>query len=73
MPTRRVDLTLSEDELILLYALAGREWAQCALEGIGAGLAGPHAEHRPVAGSALAKLSDAVRAIQERQPEDGAS
>jgi hypothetical protein len=65
MPTRRVDLTLNEGELILLYALAGREWAECALEGIGAGIAGPHAEHRPAAGSALAKLSDAVLALQE--------
>lgn len=63
-------LALTDDEVFLLYALAGREIAECALAGIGGGIAGPHAEHKQAAYTALAKLSDAVLAIQENNTKE---
>jgi hypothetical protein len=66
-------LALNDDELILLYALVGRDCAECPLgrAQIGGGLAGGHAEHEHAARTALVKLSDAVLAIQERNTRDG--
>ena len=59
-------LSLTTDEVVLLYALAGREVAECVFDRhVGAGIAGPHGEHWQAAFSTLAKLSDAVQAIQE--------
>jgi len=63
-------LVLTDDEVFLLYALTGREVAECALEHIGGGIAGPHREHKPTANSALAKLADAVTAIQEHDTKE---
>ena len=61
------NLALNDDEVILLYALVGRDCAECPLGRgqIGGGIAGAHAEHEQSARTALAKLSDAVLAIQE--------
>lgn len=70
MPAKTA-LTLNDDEVLLLYALVGCDNAECALQHIGGGIAGPHAEHKHAARTALAKLSDAVLAIQERNTSDG--
>ncbi len=63
---RRVTLTLNEDELWLLYRLAVGEVSggPCLIEQ-------PHVEHETAAGTALAKLSDAVLTIQERSTSGG--
>jgi|GEM_PF-4761797 len=64
----KTTLTLNEDELWLLYRLVVDEVSggPCLLEQ-------PHIEHETAAGTALAKLSDAVLAIQERNAGDGRS
>lgn len=56
----RTTLALTEDELWLLYRLAVGEVSggPCLIEQ-------PHVEHEAAAGTALAKLSDAVLGVQE--------
>jgi len=59
---RRVELTLNEDEVRLLYRLAVAESSEgpCLLEQ-------PHMQHRYEAGTVLHKLSDAVLALREAE------
>jgi hypothetical protein len=61
----RTTLKLNEDELWLLYRLVLGEVSggPCLLEQ-------PHVEHETAAGTALAKLSDAVLAIQENNAKE---
>lgn len=62
----KTTLTLTDDEAWLLYRLAVNEASggPCLLEEL-------HVEHEAAAGTALAKLSDAVLAIQEGNAGDG--
>lgn len=65
---RRVKLTLNEDEIRLLYALAqhdaeGRHG--CPLEHTPDGIAGMHPEHETAVATALLKLSEALTDVQE--------
>lgn len=62
---RRVKLTLTEDEVRLLYLLAVREATECTLTHVDGGIAGPHAEHENAGRRALAKLSSALLDLQE--------
>lgn len=62
---RRVKLTLTEDEVRLLYVLAVAEATECTLTHVDGGIAGPHAEHENAGMRALAKLSDALLGLRE--------
>ena len=70
---RRVKLTLNEDEVRALYALAQHD-AQgsfgCPLQHTPDGIAGTHEEHGFAVSTALAKLADAVLAVQENNTKE---